>query len=101
MNSSIDIDNHQDDDAYSPLNYRSFKKVLDASDGTKKDLLSIWSGYCNYDKKNMIEDILENYQDVKDKANSVFDQDSESEVFANVKSNSQKLFDAFPNLRRK
>ena len=99
--SSIDIDNHQDDNSYSPLNYRSFKKALDASDGTKADLLAIWSGYCNYDKKNVIEDILENYQDVKDKANSVFDDESESEVFANVKSNSQKLFDKFPNLRRK
>ena len=99
--SAIDIDNHQDDNSYTPLNYRSFKKVLDASDGTKADVLAIWSSYCNYDKKNMVEDILENYQDVKDKANSVFDDESESEVFANVKTNSQKLFDKFPNLRRK
>ena len=42
------------------------------SDGTKDEFLDIWSSMCNPNKKGMVERILSNYQDVDDKANSVF-----------------------------
>lgn len=56
----------------SPLNPRSLSKLLELCDGTKDDFLALWNGQCNPDKKGMAERILANYQDVENKANSVF-----------------------------
>jgi hypothetical protein len=89
--SSIDIEEHMDDQSYRPLNYRSFKLALDNCDGTKADLLDIWNAYCNYDKKHKIDDILHDYQDVEDKANDALKNDTESQVFAKSNGHREKL----------
>lgn len=87
----IDEDENFEDDAYIPLNYRSFKKALDDCDGTKKDFIDIWSEYCNYKKKNMIVDILSDFVDVKDKANDALKTETKSTVFNRTLSNREKL----------
>lgn len=87
----IDEDENFEDDAYIPLNYRSLKKALDDSDGTKKDLIDIWSEYCNYKKKNMIVDILSKFVDVKDKANDALKTETKSTVFNRAETNREKL----------
>lgn len=96
--SGIDIEEHQDDPSYKPLNYRSFKLALDYSDGTKQDFLDIWSHYCNPEKKKIIETILKDYKDIDDKATQAIKDDSESSVFSKVQSNRSKLKGMFPEL---
>lgn len=96
--SGVDIDEHSDDPSYKPLNYRSFKLAMDRCDGTKDDFLDIWSHYCNPDKKKIIETILKEYKDVDDKATQAIKGETTSTVFAQNKSNLQKLRDAFPEL---
>lgn len=54
------------------LSPRSLTRAIEMSDGTKESLLEIWNSMCNPNKKGMVERILANYQDVDDKANSVF-----------------------------
>ena len=58
--------------SYSILSPRSLTRLLELSDGTKEDLLANWSSMCNPNKKGMVERILANYQDIDDKANSIF-----------------------------
>lgn len=71
---------------YQALNYRSFTELLNASTG-KDDFLSKWSRFCNPNKYNTVEDILDDYldydfedlndegfADIEDKANSVFNE---------------------------
>lgn len=65
---------HEDDGYYKPLSYRTLHQLLEACDGTKADFLSKWTRYITIDKKDMAEAILHDYVDVKDKANSVFDE---------------------------
>ena len=57
---------------YSILSPRSFTRALEMSDGTKDEFLDLWNSMANPNKKGMIERILNNYQDIDDKANSVF-----------------------------
>lgn len=64
----------------SPLNPRSLSKLLEYCDGTKEDFLASWNDQCNPDKKGMAERILANYQDVEDKANSVFKKSDTGDV---------------------
>lgn len=92
------IDMH-DDPSWVPLNYRSFKKLLDETDGTKRDFLDNWSDYCNYKKKGVVETILSDYVDVEDKANDALKGGTESSVFGKNMSNLDKLFSKFPELR--
>ncbi len=80
---------------YKPLNYRSLTGLLQNSDGTKEDFLDLWSEHVNPLKKNMAEDILEDYEDVDDEANQALAGGTESEVFGKKKSNMQKIFDKF------
>lgn len=94
--SVIDIEKHQDDNAYKPLNYRSFKMALDYCDGTKDDFLDVWNHYCNYEKKRIIDDILGDYVDIDDKANDALKDDSKSSVFSKEMSAREKLRNAFP-----
>lgn len=90
---------HDDEgNAFHPTNYRSFKKALDICDGTKADLLRVWNSVCDYTQKSMIEDILHNYVDIKDKATAALEQESESPVFAKVSSNRDKLRARFSEL---
>lgn len=68
------------------LNYRSFTELLDATDGTKEEVLELWPQFCNPHKLGVVEEILDDYADfdwddlddsgyadIDDKANSVFD----------------------------
>lgn len=60
-------------ETHSPiLNPRSLEMALEASDGTKEGLLWVWNSQCGRETKGMAEAILEDYEDVDDKANSVF-----------------------------
>lgn len=74
-------------DNYQTLSPRDFSAVINACDGTKEDLIDIWPDFCNETKQDMIEQILTDYVDVDDKANSVFkaieaeDTDDEDSIF--------------------
>ncbi len=48
---------------------RGFAALIEACDGTKDDLLNKWNRFCNFTKKDTIEQILTNYKDIDDKAN--------------------------------
>jgi hypothetical protein len=48
---------------------RSLTRLLTGCDGTKEDFLAKWNECCNSNKKKMVEVILSDYVDVKDKAN--------------------------------
>lgn len=91
-------DEAEGDIAYIPLNYRSFKKALDSSNGTKEDFLKRWSQFANYKVKPTIERILRNYQDVDDKATQALKGGTESNVFAKRKSTKDKLKELIPDL---
>lgn len=95
---TAEVQDGQDDPQYRPLNYRSFKLALDRCDGTKADLLDIWSHYCNYKKKSLITTILSEYQDVEDKATDALKGGTTSDVFAKTMTNREKLAAAFPEL---
>lgn len=56
------------------LNPRSLTRLLLVSDGTKDDFLDSWNDYCNPRKKATAERILDDFVDIQDKANSVFNQ---------------------------
>ena len=77
----------------------NIKKLLDETDGTKKDFLDNWSDYCNYKKKSVVETILSDYVDVQDKANDVLSGGTQSSVFGKNLSNLDKLFDKYPELK--
>lgn len=88
----------QDDPRFNQTSYRSFTMLLEATDGTKEDLLKKWSRFCDYNQKANVEAILTNYVDVKDKANQAIAGGTESDVFSQEKSDLDKLADAFPGL---
>lgn len=54
------------------LNPRSLEQCLSICDGTKKSFLKWWDRTCNPTKKGIIENILHDYKDIDNKANSVF-----------------------------
>ncbi len=70
-----------------PLDYRSFEQAIMNSDGTKEGLLSVWKQNSNNLRYDMIEDILENYVDVDDKANDALKGGTDSDVFKKQESN--------------
>ena len=76
---------------YQVLNFRSFKRLLDATDGTKATLLDYWSRFCNFQKKHTIEEILSDYVDVQDEATAAIKDDSTSTVFKREKDVRSKL----------
>ncbi|MGM9544670.1 MAG: type II toxin-antitoxin system death-on-curing family toxin [Romboutsia timonensis] len=80
---------------YKPLNYRSFTLLLDNSDGTKEDLLDLWSDFVNANKKRMAEDILANYVDIDDKANSALKRGSGSDIFKKTVTPWDKIMDMY------
>lgn len=87
-----DAENMEDDRAYRALNYRSFKKAIDASKGTKDGLLHVWNDFCNYKKKNTIDTILGDYVDVADRANqAIKDHDTQSDVFGSASTGDDKF----------
>lgn len=72
---------HVGDPDFRATNYRTLKLAIDESDGKKDQLLKNWNSICDYTQKPVIEDILGNFVDVDDKANSVFKQGTDSAVF--------------------
>lgn len=63
------------------LNPRTLTNCLLNSNGDVDWFISHWNSYCNSHKKQMIQDILKDYKDADDKANSVFDNPSDSVIF--------------------
>jgi hypothetical protein len=86
-----DEEEHEDEDMFRPLTYRTLKLALDDCDGTKADFLDIWPDFINRDKLPMAERILNNYVDVKDKANSVFQDEEDEEEDENIFSGDDDL----------
>ena len=65
---------------------RNLTLLLDNCRGTKDSLLDMWSDYCNNKHEPLIKRILSNYKDVDNKANSVF-QDGTQSSLLNKKKN--------------
>ena len=86
------------------LNARSFTNLLAYCDGTKKDLINLWNDYCNSNKKQVVIDILSDYEDVADKANDALAQGTDSEVFASkqdrINSIRSQILDKAAKLRK-
>ena len=70
-----------------PLHYRSFEQAMMNSDGTKEGLLAVWKQNSNNLRYDMIEDILEDYVDVDDKANDALKGGTDSDIFKKHESN--------------
>lgn len=81
------------------LTYRNLTDVLDASDGTKDDFLYLWNMKCNSLKKPTVEEILRDYKDVDDVANSALKNDTDSTVFQSKKSAFDKMRDQIKNIK--
>ena len=72
-------------------NYRSFQKALEASDGTKENLLKVWNDSCDFRQKKTIEDILKDFKDIDDKANAALKGGSKSKIFQKTLTNMEKI----------
>lgn len=71
---------------------RSLTNAIEGCDGTKKDFLDGWDGYCNSLKKPIVATILQNYVDVEDEATGALDShESESPMFKKLQSAADKL----------
>ena len=81
------------------LTYRNLLDVVDSSNGTKDDFLSLWDTKCNSLKKSTAEEILKDYKDVEDKDNATLDSGTESKVFASKEDKLNKLRDQMKNTR--
>ena len=81
------------------LTYRNLTDVLDACDGTKDDFLDLWNRKCNSLKKPTVEEILRDYKDVDDVANSALKNDTDSTVFQSKKSAFDKMRDQIKNIK--
>ena len=81
------------------LTYRNLLDVLNSSDGTKKDFLSLWNRKCNSLKKQTVEEILRDYKDVDDVANSALKNDTDSTIFQSKKSAFDKMRDQIKNIK--
>ena len=75
------------------LSPRTFTKALVASDGTKDDFLNIIQTMFVPETVNKLEQILSDYVDVDDKANSVFKTDDGEEVAPGFAKKQNNLFD--------
>lgn len=83
---------------YHPLNYRSLTQLLETCDGTKDDFLDLWNSIVNPLKKSTIEGILDDYKDIDDKANSVLQDETDSDVFKKTSNPWDMLVNAFPEI---
>lgn len=108
-NSKFDFDNSsdilkaRDNQGWNKLslNNRNLTKLLDACDGTKDNFLSLWNDFCNNLRKPAVSRILDNYEDIKDKANDAISGDSESSIFRKKNKNAyekiEDYLDSFSN----
>lgn len=78
------------ENGFPALNPRTLSQCLWDCDGTKEDFLDLFVHTCNPAKLQMVEDILEDYEDVDDEANSVF-QKYENPFAAKRENNLDKL----------
>lgn len=78
------------ENGFPALNPRTLSQCLWDCDGTKEDFLDLFVHTCNPTKLQMVEDILEDYEDVDDEANSVF-QKYENPFAAKRENNLDKL----------
>lgn len=60
---------------------RSLTRLLTGCDGTKDDFLAKWNECCNSNKRKTVEIILDNYEDIDDKANDALRQ-GPGDIFA-------------------
>ena len=74
------------------LSPRTFEAAINNCDGTKADLLKVWSKNCGQSSYSMVERILKNYKDIDDKANSVFKDEEEEEIFKKPQTNMDKIW---------
>ena len=84
---------NSDNPMFKPTNTRNLLNCLDECNGTKDNFLKLWNGWCNPAQKTIIEQILKNYVDVKDKANDALAKGTSSEVFKKTRSNFEKIMD--------
>lgn len=84
-----------------PLDYRSFEQAIMNSDGTKEGLLAVWKQNSNNLRYDMIEDILENYVDVDDKANDALKGGTDSEIFKKHESNWDLVNNVMKGMKKK
>lgn len=103
FDSSLDIVKARSNEGWNKLslNNRNLTKLLDACDGTKDDFLSLWNDFCNNLRKPAVSRILDNYEDIKDKANDAISGDSESSIFGKKNKNAYEkikdYLDSFSN----
>ena len=79
-------------------NPRDFEFLMNACDGTKASLLKLWDKFMSYKKKGLVQTILSDYVDVKDKANQALAGGTGSKVFGNSNTLFDQLADMFPEL---
>lgn len=84
-----------------PLDYRSFEQAIMNSDGTKEGLLAVWKQNSNNLRYDMIEDILEDYVDVDDKANDALKGGTDSEIFKKHESNWDLVNNVMKGMKKK
>lgn len=93
-----DEEEMSDDSRFRATTPRHLEIAISASDGTKEGLLRVWNRSCDHRQKKTIEDILQNFQDVKDKANDALKVQSKSKVFAKELDNLDKIRQRFPGI---
>lgn len=101
FDSSADIVKCRDNAAWNgvSLNNRNLTKLLDTCDGTKENFLKLWNDFCNNLRKPTVERILQDYQDIEDKANDALKGGTESDVFKKApKSAAEKLRNFINNI---
>ena len=76
--SATDEEKNSEDQDFKITTPRTFSKLIYNSEGTKDAILDEWNDYCDYNQLPIIEDILGDYVDIQDKANSVFDDEATS-----------------------
>ena len=93
-----DLEDYEDNEDWNGLatTPRNITLLLDNTDGTKADVLRMWSDYCNNSQESLIKRILSNYKDVDNKANSVFKQGTQSSLL-NRKSGLDALRNKYGN----
>lgn len=108
FDNEIDIDKSVDTGNGLALSPRSLTNLLYTSNGTKDDFLNKFNQFCNSLDKPMVERILNNYQDIDDKANDALkhkggkkaaeEEEEEGSVFSSKTSAWDKLKDMYPDI---
>ena len=94
-----DLEAYEDDEDWNGLatTPRNLTLLLDNSDGTKADVIDLWSDYCNNKHEHMVKNILKNYRDKDDKANAVLKQGTQSSLLNRQKSGFDSIKNKYGN----